>query len=36
MCIIRKKNAVNNDSGIFICIIEKKMLEIIILAFLYV
>jgi hypothetical protein len=28
-----KKNARNNDSGIFICKIEKKMLEIIILAF---
>jgi hypothetical protein len=29
-----KKNARNNDSGIFICKIEKKMPKIMILAFL--
>jgi hypothetical protein len=31
-----KKNARNNDSDVFICKIEKKMPEIMILAFLYV
>jgi hypothetical protein len=31
-----KKNARNNDSGIFMCIIEKKTPELMIPAFLYV